>query len=44
MELSHNNVSDVLVRHAVTDASLQRQSQIGELRQAHDMEPLMMRQ
>lgn len=44
MELSHNNVSDALVRHAPTDASLQRQSQIAETRQAHKMEPLMTRQ
>lgn len=34
MELQHNNMSDALARHAATDASLQRQSQIAETRQA----------
>lgn len=37
MELSHNNVSDALVRQAPTDASRQRQSQIAETRQAHNI-------
>lgn len=44
MELPHNNVNDAPARHAATDASLQRQSQIAEARQAQNTEPLTTRQ